>query len=314
MVGEPSERRPVPVTLPPSLDEWLTERADAAGVDRRELLVQLAATYRAAAEDDAASGLASAVEGAATDAATERVDDRLGSFRSSLDSQLEAIRKRIVQLKHETDEKAAAGRVSELATRTNGLEERLDDVEDAIETLREDAQERAAATDGDEMAGDAATDRTGTAGEDGGTTAGPELAERLDVVESKLVRVAHAVVELRDGAGRAGDAGVGDAHDTTPAELKRVAAREGLREARCAGCGEDVDLALLPDAACPHCDARFDGLAVDSPFEEPRLHVVDGEGGGEHATRSRAVGGDPHADADAESVTETGSGTGAGGR
>ena len=261
MASESSERRPVAVTLPPSLDEWLTERADAAGIDRRELLVQLAATYRAVAEDDdTASGLASAVEGAATDAATERVDDRLGSFRSSLDSQLEAIRKRIVQLKHETDEKAAAGRVSELATRTNGLEERLDDV------------------------------------------------------ESKLVRVAHAVVELRDGDGRAGDAGVGDARDTTPAELKRVAAREGLREARCAGCGEDVDLALLPDAACPHCDARFDGLAVDSMFEGPRLDVVDGEGEGEHATRSRAAGGEPHADADAESGTEAGSGTGAGGR
>jgi hypothetical protein len=266
MVRESPGQHPVPVTLPPALDEWLAEHADEAGIDRGELLVQLAATYRAAAEDGAAAGgLVNAVEEAATDAATERVDDRLDSFRSSLDSQLQVIRKRVVQLKRESDEKAEANRVNELSTRADGLDERLgdvderlDDLEDAVGTLREEVEERP--TDGDgpgpSAPRDADADRGDAPGGRDGTALDPGIVERLDDVESKLVRVARAVVELREEhpPGATGDGAL--------RELKHAAAREGVREARCAGCEGTVDLALLPEAVCPHCDAPVRGLAV----------------------------------------------------
>ncbi|MEF8841540.1 MAG: hypothetical protein V5A62_07915 [Haloarculaceae archaeon] len=282
MASESPERSPVPVTLPPSLDEWLAERADAAGVDRGELLVQLAATYRAAAEDgDAASELVSAVEGTATDAATERVDDRLGSFRSSLDSQLQAIRKRIVQLKHEVDERADASRVNELSTRVDGLDERLDGLEGTVGTLRTELETRPRVLEDEETSTGRTDEHHG--GHDG-SVVDPELVERLDDVESKLVRLARAVVGLREGGVPAGDGDVpgapdiGESRGTTLRELKRTAVREGVRDARCAGCGGSVDLALLPDATCPYCDVRFHRLTTDPGSGEPRLGVGDGVG------------------------------------
>lgn len=268
MASESSEPRAVAVTLPPALDEWLAERAETADTDREELLVQLAAAYRTAAGDgDAVPELAGALERAATDAATERIDDRLGSFRSSLDSQLQAIRRRVVQLKHEADEKADRGRVDGLSTRVDGIEERLDgldDLEESVETLHEEVETLRDGDPGLGAAAGGAVDRG--AGRRDGPVVERELSGRLDDIESKLVRVARAVVELREG---------GDA-DARPAlrELKRVAAREGVREADCAGCAGTVDIALLPDAACPHCDARFRELApVPADGGGPRLEV-----------------------------------------
>ena len=315
MVRESPGQHPVPVTLPPSLDEWLAERADQAGIDRGELLVQLAATYRATAEDDAAAGgLVNAVEEAATDAATERVDDRLGSFRSSLDSQLQVIRKRVVQLKRESDEKAEASRVKELSTRVDDLDEsfedldeRLGELEDTVGTLREALEGRP--TDGDGTGSsaprDADADRGSAPDERVGTAVETDLVDRLEDVESKLVRVARAVVDLREEhpAGTAGDGAL--------RELKRAAAREGVREARCAGCDGTVDLALLAEAVCPHCDTPVRGLALDGTDDETggvgaRLEVAheegpaDGVGGDATGSPEAAVDGDGDDSTDAE--------------
>lgn len=262
MASEPPERHPVPVRLPRSLDEWLADRADTADVDREELLVQLAATYRAAVEDgDATPDLVHAVEDAAIEAATERVDDRLGSFRSSLDSQLQAIRKRIVQLKHESDEKAEAKQVRDLSTKVEGVERSVDDIETALESLDEEVEELSTEASDAERS-------TGTSLDGSDDAARGDPIGRLDDVESKLVRVARAVVELRDDEG-------GTLHDATFRELRRVAAREGVREATCADCEARVDVALLAERVCPHCERRFRELAVDTPHGEPRLVVED---------------------------------------
>jgi hypothetical protein len=303
MASESSERRPVAVTLPPSLDEWLTERADTAGIDREELLVQLAATYRAAAEDgDAASELVTAVEEAATEAATERVEDRLGSFRSSLDAQLQAIRRRVVQLKHESDEKAEASRVSELSTRMGDLDGRLDGLEDAVGDLQGEIADMGGGDD--PTATEAAPTGDADSGGHGGA-ADPEAAARLDDVESKLVRVARAVVELRDGHGPASDGDSGDRR--TLRELRHAAIREGVREARCADCDGPIDLSLLPDATCPHCESRFTGLAVAS--DEPRIEVGTGDDveDGTDGTDHDGNGGGTAAGSDVD--TERGTGT-----
>jgi hypothetical protein len=288
MASESSERPSVSVRLPPALDEWLAERAEDAGIDPGELLVQLAATYRAAAEDDdAVDELANAVEGAATDAATERVDDRLGAFRSSLDSQLQEIRRRIVQLKHESDEKAERGRVDGLSTRLDGVEETLDGVDDSIGSIRDDVErlegELRTLRETVEESGATGPETTGSAdaagrpsGEHGDPVTDEGFDERLEDIESKLVRVARVVVEMHDG-------GRGTLHG-----LKRVAAREGVRAATCAECAGTVDIGLLPDATCPHCDVRFRELAVDpTGDEDARLEAApdpsSGSGGAEGA-------------------------------
>jgi hypothetical protein len=308
MVRESPGQHPVPVTLPPSLDEWLAERADEAGIDRGELLVQLAATYRVTAEDDtAAGGLVNAVEEAATDAATERVDERLGSFRSSLDSQLQVIRKRVVQLKREADEKAGASQVKGLSTRVDEFDERLDELEDAVGTLREKVEDHPAGGGGTASSAplDADAGPGDASGGTDGTAVDPDLVERLDDVESKLVRVARAVVDLRE------EHPAGRTEDGVLRELKRVAAREGVREARCAGCDGAVDLALLPEAVCPHCDTPVRGLAVDGTDDEvgrggTRLEVAheegpaDGTDGDATGSPEAAVDGDGDDSTDAE--------------
>ncbi|MEF8869043.1 MAG: hypothetical protein V5A85_11045 [Haloarculaceae archaeon] len=297
MPSESPERRPVAVTLPPSLEEWLAERAEETGVDRGELLVQLAASYRAAADGDPAAELASAVEEAATEAATERVDDRLGSFRSSLDSQLQEIRKRVVQLKRESDEKAPSTRVAELSTRVDGLDERLDELEQSVRTLRTDVEELPGAG-----AGEPGSERAARSQGRDRAAADPGLIERVEDVESKLVRVARAVVDLHErdaataatgeDADRAGaDLDHGVSGRATLRGIRRVAAREGVREAPCSGCGETVDLTLLPEADCPHCGARFADLALAPATGEPRLALAE-DGADADAT---GLGGDANA-------------------
>lgn len=117
---------------------------------------------------------------------------------------------------------------------------------------------------------------TGSSLEGSDDTAGGDPIGRLDDLESKLVRVAWAVVELRDDEG-------GTLHDATFRELKRVATREGVHEATCADCDARVDVALLAERVCPHCESRFRELAVDTSHGEPRF-VVEDDGGTDDGT------------------------------
>lgn len=229
------------VSLPADLTAWLDDRAAALDVERDELVAQLVGAYRVAAEADG--------EGPAGEWLDERVEKRLDSFEADLERDLDEIRRRVVQVRNATEQRAAADHDHEEFERLDAVERRLDDLEAAVDRLPDD--------DGD--------------GGDGGDGAA-DLAARLDTLESRLARVARAVVALQRD--RQGAAGTGD----RLADVKRAAAREGITEAECAACEESVALSVLPAPTCPHCGAAIDGVTDgDGMFGSPRL-TTDGSG------------------------------------
>jgi len=258
MASESTEDESVTLSLPADLDDWLDDRARQLDVDRETLLVQLLASYRAVADGDAgpdefpAADLEEAVEAEvqrqvrpavaeATDAVREQLDGRIEDIRGEYREDLEDVRSRVVQVKKETDRKAPRDHGHEELERVADLAERLDELEEALEE----------------------PDLLGPDGENPVA----DLAERLDELESRLRTVAWAVSDLRD------------AQETSDGEavehIKRSAARADVDRARCEHCGKGVDIALLTDPECPHCEATVtDVEAASGFFGKPRLRVA----------------------------------------
>lgn len=230
MAGEPADGREEGLDLPPELGEWLDRRATDLGVDRPELVVQVLGAYRAVADQDA---------DALPTMAARDLDDRLSEFRTALDGDLDDIRRRVVQVKRETDRKAPADHTHD------ALEDRLAAVEEEVSSLAGRV----------ERLGDEAVTAEQLAGRE----------ERLADAEEKLTRVASAVVALQ----RERETAAAD----RLADIKRRASRLDVEAAACHACEERVSIALLPDGHCPHCGTAFGELsaASNSIFDRPRL-------------------------------------------
>lgn len=163
--------------------------------------------------------------------------DEIGAG-SSYESDLREIRERVVQLKRETDAKAPAGHDHER------LSARLDRVEGELEATREDVWTVR------EVA-EAADDRI-----NGGFENYRELLERLldrtETIERRLDTLGETVLSAREREERREQLAI----------LARTANREGVRAAVCAECEETVDLGLLVEPVCPHCETTFEELSV----------------------------------------------------
>lgn len=250
------------VVVPPPLEEWLSERATGAGLDREELLVALLSAYRDATTDG------TAVESLVDERVVPLVNRRLDQYDEDVERKLDDVRRRVVQLKKETDTKVPEDQFASLATQVDELGATVRELRADVESLERDGPVA------EDAALEAVRESLQTRAE---TTA--RLDERLDDVEGKLTRVAHAVVALREERSPSAD---GDettrrptpvaAREQTLVAVKRQAAREGIRSADCGACDAAVDLSLLPEAACPHCGAPFGGLeGRDGMFSSPRL-------------------------------------------
>lgn len=149
-------------------------------------------------------------------------------------SDLTDVRERVIQLKREIDAKAPADHDHE------GLTTRLDRIERDLESIREE-------TDGVQ----AADDRI-----ERGFENYRELLEgildRTETIESRLDTLGTTVLAAREH------------HENRErlAELTRTANCEGVRTADCEGCEETIDLGLLSDPVCPHCEMVLSELVV----------------------------------------------------
>lgn len=213
--------------LPPAVDDWLAAEA----------------TRRDESRDDACRRLVTAAHAVATDDDLEVADrDDLEAVRGKLEAQreeftglLEDVRARVVQVKRETDGKAAADHdhsryasADDLAAVRDGLAALEDAVDRGFgnyETVLEDL-----------------LDETG------------ELADRSTLL-------AKAVVDLRDRRDALADR---QRRRAAADELRLAANRLGIRTATCADCDSSVDLALLSAPECPHCASRFTDVAEKS--------------------------------------------------
>jgi len=300
MASESSDDAGVSVTLPPDVEAWLDRKAADLGVDREAVVVQLLASYRAAEEfddEDVTAALGTDVENEVrdviaerlpdiADAVAERVDDgsedldaveeglsaEIDRVEASFADKIQDVRDRVVQVKREADEKAEADHThpefGELAT----LSTAVDDLESSLSALESRVGEAAEAADDAERRVDALDDRVSEI---------ERATDRLDEVEERLQTVAWVVSDLRE-AEQARSTGT-DAID----RLKATAAELDVDRAVCENCSQAVDIALLHEPRCPHCDATVSDVALPSGlFGKPELTVARKLEAGDEPDRS----------------------------
>lgn len=176
-------------------------------------------------------------------AADEDVEDvrdlerQLSSFEDDVEEMISDVRERVVQVKREADAKADATHTHESLEE---VDERVAELDERVTMLREDVDELET------------------------TLADAESA--FETATTRLRKVAAAVVRIQQSTGGRSEA------DERLAELKRLAARRGFRTATCESCGESLDIGLLPEPNCPHCDASFHDITGRSGlFATPTL-------------------------------------------
>lgn len=296
MASESTEDGSLVVTLPADLGEWLDDRAGKLGVDREAVLVQLLAAYRGAAELDddlggplpvadaevVADAVESELEGRVTpavesalaetldddvaDAVEAEVDEVTGATRRDIEGRIDAVeadytekiedlRDRVVQVKKETDAKAPGDHSHPELDRLDGLVDDLDDLSARLDGV----EERLAAVDGTVAEHDESVEDL-----DGVVR---DLDETVAEVQNRLRSVAWAVTDLRESF---------ESDESNPVEsIRRAAARADVDRAACGRCGDGVDVALLTDPECPHCQATVtDVQPGEGFFSKPRLVVA----------------------------------------
>lgn len=217
-------------TLPDDLTQWLDERAAQRGISRTTLLERLVDAYRLATESDTsledADDLETVVERivASRDLTTT---DELESVEEDFESQLEEVRRRVVQVKQEADAKAPEDHTHEAF---DDLSSSIADLRSDVETLQSTVSQQGSDLD--------------------------HLTETVDSLDEKLTRVAHAVVQLRSA----------ESADGALDALKHEAALHDIERAKCGACDESVHVALMTEPACPHCEAQVRGVEPGSGF------------------------------------------------
>ena len=288
MASESREEGAITVDLPPGLDEWLDQRAADLGESREEVVRQLLASYQTTAQLDADDSLATlldietrvedqlsdqldaAVAAAVDDAIESRLDatvqDRLPDIADAVEGRLdgrfdeiegdfqgkiEDVRQRVIQLKKEIDTKAPADH--EAFETVEELDEGVAELNRELVGVREEFEDDLSAQ----------TERVTDL-----ETRFDEFEQRLDDTEEKLKRVAWVVSDLRDSQGGR------DAHQKAVDRIKRAAAQEGISSASCQNCGEKVEIGLLTDPQCPHCNSTVSDVQPEGGIIRKKASLV----------------------------------------
>lgn len=254
MASESGEE--VTLSVPPELDRWLEERASALGVDRGQLLVELLGSYRELTEREDSVEIVDAetIDATVEETVAAQLETELEELREQLDvaesefqAKLDDVRDRVIQVKHDADRAAPADHDHEAFERVEAAAETADAAAAATEALEDRLDELAA----DLEALEETSERTRE-----------QFDGRLADLEDRLTKVAWAVSDLRED--RAKTAAV--------EQLKRDAAEADISRATCENCGNGVEIGLLSEPKCPHCDAA---AATVEPatgwFGSPRL-------------------------------------------
>lgn len=280
MASESSDEVGLTVSLPGEIDEWLDTKAAELDVERQTVVVQLLAAYRAAGEFDdeqAERVLTDGVEDEVRDVVAERIPDIAAAVEEQIDGgadveavensltaevdrveadfreKLEEVRERVIQVKRETDEKADVDHTHPEFGELAGLSKEVDELGDRVNDLS--AAVSAAGDEREAIVDDVADLK--------------DLDDRVANAEEKLRTVAWVVSDLRDTV--EAERGQSRAID----RLTQSAAQADIDRAICDNCDDPVDIALLSEPTCPHCDATFgDVQAPSGLFGKPRLTVA----------------------------------------
>lgn len=228
MATESADGPDVSVTLPAPLEAWLDERADELGVERAEVLVQLVSAYRASSElgGDPVESLLEEGDAAGPDRGeVAALEDRLETLETTHGEDVEDVRNRVLQLRDAVRDRADETHDHD---EFHDLAERIDALASDIEDVGADVADMSDRVD--------------------------RRDDRLADVESKLDRLAGAVLAIRDGTHGTGTA------DESLEHIRATANRSGVLVADCCACGRAVQIPLLTRPACPHCETEFRDL------------------------------------------------------
>ncbi|MFP8888434.1 hypothetical protein ACLI4U_01505 [Natrialbaceae archaeon A-CW2] len=243
MASEEQEQHQVSVSLPPEVGTWLEDEADRHDLSDGQLCRQLLTT----------------VKTAATNGDFEPADvARVEALRADLEAQrqefidhVEDVRERTIEIKRETDEKAPKDHSHEEFAQTaeiTALEERIV----ALEAAREDFE-----------AGLEALETTVDSGFENFESILEHLFETTDDLENKSAVLATAVLDLRE---KRDTLAVQERRRSEVDQLKLAANQLGVRTATCEACSAAVDIALLTEPACPHCQSSIADVSKKSSF------------------------------------------------
>ncbi|WP_225316415.1 MULTISPECIES: hypothetical protein [Haloferax] len=225
-------------TLPADLREWVTARAHAQDVDPATVLARAVGTYRLAVTDSGAS--LDDVESVPD--RLDTVEGRVDGLEDSLDEKIGDVRKRVVQVKRETDEKAPRDHAHP------DLQEGIDQATASLDAVRASIAE---------------VDERVDAGFENYEEILTYLDETTADLDENLRVVAQSLVELRS---RAADIEAAELERKALGDLLRVANDAGEHKATCAECGQTVHLDLLTEPRCPGCRSSFDELTPSRGF------------------------------------------------
>jgi len=182
-------------------------------------------------------------------ATTDEMERDIQQVESTFQDKIEDVRERIIQVKKETDTKAPRDHSHPELDRLDELDAELEEIGTELLTVRDELDDFGERVDD--------TDETVT-----------EVLGRLDDTEDKLKRVAWVVSDLRE------DTRGKDSHERAVARIKRAAAQEGITSARCEKCSESVEIALLTEPECPHCNAAVSDVRPDGGLFRTKARLV----------------------------------------
>lgn len=271
---------------PAELMQTELERADTAtvveAIDDETLAAAIDDETLAAAIDDKTINeetLSAAVETEAFRTAIDaRIDDRLNAhedtelagrvaaLETELDEKISDVRSRVIQVKRETDGKAAENHDHpELAEELARVAER---VESAVETAER-------ATSEVETMDDRVTEvaDTAEAGFDNYEEILRRLNESVSDLQERVETLGSAAASQRE---RLNGLEAADTRRSEVEELQQEASEKAVTEAKCGSCGSTVHLGLLANPRCPHCDAPYEGIDTETGlFRAAKLTVAE---------------------------------------
>ncbi len=232
---------PSTTDLPEGVGNWITDLARERGISEEELLSRLLGASVDAPDAEAVHDRFEAIQAGLADL-EERVDD----IDADLEEKISDVRGRVIQVKREADAKAEADHahpdiVSDVGDVAADVDALADDVEELEGRLEAATGDVAAETE--------------------------QLGEEVDALSTEVTRklnvLGAAVVEMRDQvrvllAEHEKRALLG--------ELRTSANRNGVRTAKCENCSRAVDIGLLAEPRCPHCDEAVEELDPKDGF------------------------------------------------
>jgi uncharacterized membrane-anchored protein YhcB (DUF1043 family) len=191
-----------------------------------------------------------AVERQVETALSRQIGTRIDDLEDEFMAKIEDVRERVVNVAKKTNRNAPADHDHpDLTDRINGLAADVEAVQDDLEDLR------------DELAGHA----------DSQAERLDDLGETVWDMQEKLETVAWVVNDLRDSTE------MQNKRATSVEKIKQSAAKADVDRAACEACGEGVEIALLTDPECPHCQAAVTHVEpADGFFGNP--HLVKAQG------------------------------------